>query len=156
ELGLGLGPLLDRREDVLEPRQPRRRLGVVGISLPLGPADQVTDRLPHRRLGDEIDVGVRVGLPALALEDPAGLAAARVVAGARRRVPERDALAILAIFSEWPMLETLLVAQLDAGEVKHAVLHGGEHLLAAAGAIALVERAHDAEGKMQPGAGVAD
>src|SRR5574337_179462 len=48
-----------------------------------------TDRAPHRRLGDEIDVGVRVGLPAFALENPARLTAARIVAGARRRLAER-------------------------------------------------------------------
>ena len=129
------------REDVLEPRQPRRRLGVVRIGLPFRLADQVADRLPHRRLGDEIDVGVGIGLPALALEDPAGLAAAGIVAGARHRLAERDALAILAVFGERPVLEALLVAQLDAGEVEHAVLHGAQHALAAAGAHALVERA---------------
>ena len=54
------------------------------------------------------------------------------------------------------MLEALLVAQLDAGEVEHAVLHGGEHPLAASGAQALIERADDAEREMQPGAGIAD
>src|SRR5712672_2129437 len=156
ELGLGHGPLLDRGEDVLEPRQARRRLGVVRIGLPFGLADEVADRLPDRRLGDEVDVGVGIGLPALAFEDPARLAAAGVVAGARHGVAERDALAILAVFRERPMREALLVAQLDARQVEHAVLHGGEHLLAAPGAQALVERAHDAEGEMQTGAGVAD
>ena len=54
------------------------------------------------------------------------------------------------------MGEPLLVAQLDAAEVEHAVLHRGQHALAAAGALALVERAHDAERQMQAGAGVAD
>ena len=54
------------------------------------------------------------------------------------------------------MREALLVAQLHAREVEHAVLHGGEHALAAAGAQALVERRHDAEREMQTGAGIAD
>src|SRR6185503_11108650 len=41
-------------------------------------------------------------------------------------------------------------------EIEHAILHGGEHLLPTAGAIALEERADDAERKMKPGAAVAD
>ena len=90
ELGLGHGPLLDAAEDLVEARQARRRLGVVGMRLPAGLADDVADRLPHRRLRDEIDVGVGIGLPALALEDAAGLAAAEVVAGARHGLAERE------------------------------------------------------------------
>ena len=54
------------------------------------------------------------------------------------------------------MLEALLVAQLHARQIEHAVLHGAEHLLAAAGADALIERADDAEREMQAGAGIAD
>ncbi len=123
ELGLGHGPLLDALEDRLEPRQAGRRRGVVGMGLPVRLADQVADLLPHRRLGDEVDVGVGIGLPALALQDDAGLAAAGVVAGARRGLAERDALAELGVFLERAVREALLVAQLDAAEVQHAVLH---------------------------------
>ena len=47
-------------------------------------------------------------------------------------------------------VEALLVAQLDAAQVEHAVLHRGQHLLAAAGRLALVERRDDAERQMQP------
>ena len=140
------------REDLLEPRQPRRRRGVVRIGLPFRLADQVADRAPHRRLGDEIDVGVGIGLPALALEDPARLAAAGIVAGARHRVAERNAFAVLAVFGQRAVREPLLVAQLDAREIEHAVLHGAEHLLAAAGAVALIERGDNAEREMQAGA----
>src|SRR6516165_5729530 len=156
ELGLGHGPLLDRIEDVAQPRQPRRRRGVVGIGLPFRLTDEVADRAPYRRLGDEIDVGVGIALPALAFEDPAGLAAAGVVAGARHRLAERDAFAVLAVFGQRSMRQTLLIAQLDAGEVEHAVLHGAEHALPASGAGALIERADDAERKVQTGAAVAD
>src|SRR5207302_3174907 len=123
ELGLGLGPFFDRIEDVPQARQPRRRRGVIRIGLPLGLADDIADLLPYRRLGDEIDVGVGVGLPALALEDAAGLAAAGIVAGARHRVAERNALAELAVFLQRAMGEALLVAQFYAREVEHAVLH---------------------------------
>src|SRR5690606_11704590 len=96
------------------------------------------------------------GLPALALENPAGLAAAGIVAGARRRVAEGDALAVLAVFGQRAVGEALLVAQLDAREIEHAVLHRGQHALAAAGEVALHQRADDAEGQMKAGAAVAD
>src|SRR5262249_33564297 len=72
------------------------------------------------------------------------------------RVAERNALAVLAVLGERTVLEALLVAQLDAREVEHAVLHGAQHLLATAGALALDQRAADAEREMQPGAAVAD
>ena len=52
--------------------------------------------------------------------------------------------------------EALLVAQLDAAEIEDAVLHGGEHLLAAPRRVALVERGDDADPEMQPGAAVTD
>src|ERR1700758_4497583 len=156
ELGLGHGPLLDRIEDVAQPRQPRRRRGVVGIGLPFRLADDVADRAPDRRLGDEIGVGVGIALPAFAFEDPAGLAAAGVVASTRHRLAERNAFAVLAVFGQRSVRQTLFVAQLDAGEVEHAVLHGAEHALSAAGVHALIERADDAERDVQPGAAIAD
>src|SRR5262249_25038454 len=134
ELGLGHGPGFYGGEDVLQPRQPRVRRGVVGIDLPVGIADQIADLAPDRRLRDEIGVGVGIILPALAPENPARLAATRIVAGARHRLAERDALAVLAVFGERPMREPLLVAQLHAREIEHAVLHGAQHLLAATGA----------------------
>src|SRR4029077_4176695 len=156
ELGPGHGPPLDALEDLLEPGQAGRRLGIVRMGLPGWLADQVADLLPHRRLGDEVDVGVGIGLPTLALQDDAGLAAAGVVAGTRRRLAERDALAELRVFRQRPVREALLVAQLHAAEVQHTVLHGRQHPLAAARALALVERAHDAQRQVQAGAGVAD
>src|SRR5207249_2320407 len=96
------------------------------------------------------------GLPALALEDAAGLAAAGIVAGARYRVAERNALAELAVFLQRAMGEALLVAQFYAREVEHAVLHRRSDLLATASRRALVKRGDDAQCQMQPGAAVAD
>src|SRR5205085_6787027 len=100
ELGLRHRPLLDAAEDLVEARQTRGRLGVVGMRLPAGLADHVADRLPYRRLGDEIDVGVGVLFPALALQDAPRLAATGIVAGARHGLAERDALAVLAVFRQ--------------------------------------------------------
>src|SRR3546814_6327374 len=98
-----------------------------------------------RRLGDEVDVGVGVGLPALALDDPARLAAAGVVTGARHGVAEGNALAVLAVFLQRAVLQALLVAQLHAAEVQHAVLHGRLDALAAARLLTMEQRGHDAE-----------
>jgi hypothetical protein len=71
-------------------------------------------------------------------------------------LPNGNAFAVLAVFGERAVLEALLVAQFHAREIEHAVLHGAQHLLAAAGAHALIERRHDAEREMQAGAGIAD
>src|ERR1700735_5044647 len=126
------------------------------MGLPAGLADHVADLLPDRGLGDEIDVSVGIGLPALAFQDAAGLAAAGIIAGARHRVAERNAFAELAVFLQRAMGEALLIAHLDAREVEYAVLHGGGDFLSLAGDGALIERGDDAERQMQPGAAVAD
>jgi hypothetical protein len=44
--------------------------------------------------------------------------------------------------------EPLLVAQLDAAQVQHAVLHCSEYLLSTTGAVALEERRDDSERQM--------
>ena len=135
---------------------PRRRRGVVGIGLPFRLADEVADLAPDRRLGDEVDVGIRVVLPALALEDAPGLPATGIVARTRDRIAERDALAVLAVFRERSMLEALLVAHLHAGEVQHAVLHRAGNTLALARHAAMIERRDDAKRQMQAGTRIAD
>jgi hypothetical protein len=53
-------------------------------------------------------------------------------------------------------LEALLVAQLDAAQIQHTVLHGGQHLLSSARRIPLVERGHDAEREVESCTAVAD
>src|SRR6185312_11399272 len=156
ELGLGQGPLLDPLEYLVELRQPRLRRGVFRIGLPGRLADHIADRLPNRGLSNEINVGVRVVLPAFALENAARLATAGVVARARCRAAERNAFAELAVFGERAGLQTLLVAQLDAAEIQHAVLHRGGDPLAAPSARALIKRGNDAEREMQARAAVAD
>src|SRR4029079_6412920 len=110
----------------------------------------------HRRLGDEIEVGVGIGLPALALDDAAGLAATGIVAGARHGIAERNAFAVLAVFLQGSVGEALLVAQFDAREVQDAVLHRRRHLLALAGNGSMRERGADPERERQPGAAVPD
>ena len=156
ELGLGHRPLLDAREDSVQLRQASRGSCVFGIGLPGRFANEVADFLPHRRLGDEIDVRVGVLLPALAFQDAAGLAAAGIVAGARHGRAEGNALAELAVFLQRSVREPLLVAQFHAREVQHAVLHRAGDPLPPAGLRTLIKRGHDAEREMQPGTGIAD
>ena len=76
------------------------RRGIVGIVFPFGLADDIADLFPHGGLRDEVDVGVGIGLPALALHDPARLTATGIVAGARCRIAERNALAELRVFRQ--------------------------------------------------------
>src|SRR5262245_18570437 len=156
ELGLGHGPPLDARENLVEALEARGWLGVVGVRLPAGLADDVADCLPDRGLGDEIDVGVGIGLPPLALEDAAWLPAAGVVTRARDRITKRDALAVLAVLRERSMLEALLVAHLHAGKVQNTFLHGAADALALAGGVAWIECRDNAERHMQAGTGIAD
>src|ERR1700722_7580187 len=156
EFGFGHGPAFDRGEDLHQARQARVRRRVVGIGDPLRLADDVADFLPHRRLGDEVEIRVRVGFPALALDDPAGLATARGVARARYRGAEL-ALGELRVFlHDLGAGQALLVAQLDATQVQYPVLHRRQHALAAAAGLALVQGADDAKRQVQAGAAVAD
>src|SRR5207237_2835480 len=123
---------------------------------PIFADDGFADVLPYRCLRDEIDIGIGVGLPSFALEDPARLPTARRVAGTRDRVAEL-AVRILRIFLHHAgAREALLIAQLHAAQIEHAVLHRGEHLLSFSGGVALIKRGNDAECEMQAGAAVAD
>ena len=156
ELGLGLRPLLDLAEDLHQMRQPRLRRGVPRIGQPFLVADHFADGFPDRRLGDEVDVRVGVGLPALALENPSGLPAARGIARARDGIAERAVGILRVLFQDLRPREPLLIAQLHAAQIEHAVLHRREHALTAAGRVALVQGRHDAQRQMQSGSAVAD
>src|SRR5262249_40947989 len=124
--------------------------------LPFRLADQVTNPLPHRRLSDKIAVGVGIHFPALAFEDPTGLAATGVVARARDRLAERNVFGVLAVLGQRSMFEALLVAQFHAREIEHTILHGAQHLLPAPGARTLVKRGADTERDVNTHAGIAD
>ncbi len=95
-------------------------------------------------------------LPALALQDAPGLAAARVIAGAGHAFAELDTLAILAVFVQRTVRQPLLVPQLDAAQIENAILHCCRDFLAAPCLGALEKRRDDAEAKMQTCAGIAD
>src|SRR5258708_5065791 len=109
------------------------------MGLPAGLADDIANLLPHRRLGDEVDVGVGIGLPALALQNPARLAAAGIITRARHRFAEWNALTILAVFFQRAAGEALLIAQFYPRKIEHALLHRGRDLLPRAGHVALIQ-----------------
>jgi hypothetical protein len=58
--------------------------------------------------------------------------------------------AVLAVFFSGTVREALLVAQLDAAEVEHAVLHRAAPSGRGRCGVALIERGDDAEREMQP------
>ena len=156
ELGLGLRPFLDLVEDFRQMRQPRLRRRVPRIGQPFLAADHLADGFPDRRLGDEVDVGVGIGFPALALENPSRLPAAGGVARARDGIAERAVGILRVLLHDVRPREPLLIAQLHAAEIEHAVLHRGEHALTAARRVALVQGGDDAQRQMQSGSAVAD
>src|SRR5262249_35550875 len=148
--------LFDRAENVSEPGKPCRRLGVVRIGLPFRLADQVTNRLPHRRLSDKIAVGVGIRFPALAFEDPTGLAAAGVVARARDRLAERNVFGVLGGLGQGSQVGGAAVGPFQAREIEPPNPHCRKALLAAPGARTLVKRGADAERDVNTRAGIAD
>src|SRR3977135_1822074 len=97
-----------------------------------------------------MSVGIR--LPPLALDDGARLSATRSVGRARHGIAELS-VGILRIFlHDASALETLLVAQLDATQVQHTVLHRREHFLPLARGVALVQRRNYSKREVQAGA----
>ena len=156
ELGLRLRPCLDPVEDFRQMRQPRLRRRVPRIGQPFLAAYHFADGVPDRRLGDEVDVRVGVGLPALALENPSGLPAARGVPRPRGGIAERAVGVLRVLLEDMRPCEPLLIAQLHAAQVEHAILHRGEYALTAARGVALVQGRHDPQRKMQSGSAVAD
>src|SRR4051794_36211806 len=152
-LGLREGPLLDQREDLVQARQARLGGGVVLVLDQLGVPDLVHQRLPDLRLDDDVQPRVLAVVGhRLAAHGPAGLAAAGGVARARDEVEEL----LVRVLVERPVLEALLVAELDAAEVQDAAAHGDLDALAAPGVRALVERGADRPEQVDRVAGVAD
>src|SRR6185437_12800336 len=87
-LGLVREPLLDLGEDLEDLVGAGTGRAVARVLCPLRAADGLRCALPVLLLQGEVDVGVGVGLPALALHHPARLAAAAGVAAARHRLAE--------------------------------------------------------------------
>src|SRR5262249_43380151 len=106
-------------------------------------------------LGDDIDVGIRIGLPALASNNPAGMASTRSVAGTRHGRTEFT-VGILRIFFQRAMRESLLITKFHAAEIQDAVLHRAAYALATAGFFALKQGGEDAGNQMDTRAGIAN
>src|SRR5256885_15666832 len=88
---------------------------------------------PILLLDREVDVGIRVGLPTLAFQDPTGLTAAAGVTAARHRIAEWGVGVLRIFFEVSHVLKTLLIAQFHAAQIEHGVLHRYSDLLSFAG-----------------------
>src|SRR5258708_11501847 len=97
ELGFVGEPFLDVCKDIEDVRLSGEGSGVCRIFRPFRLTDRLAGALPVLFLDREIDVGVRVSFPALALEYPARLPAAAGVAAARYRIAKRS-VRILRVF----------------------------------------------------------
>ena len=97
EFGFGHRPLFDTLKNLIQLVETFRRRGITFLGFPVGLADDVTDIFPDGRLGNEIGVGVWIGIPALAFENPARLSAAGVVPCTRGGFTEGNPLTELRI-----------------------------------------------------------
>ncbi len=125
-------PGFDGREDVEDVRLTGLCRGVVRIADPLRLAQRAADRLPGVTLNREVDVSVRVGFPALALEHPTRLTATAGVTATRHDIAELAVRILRILFEVADTVQTLLVAQLHAAQVDDRILHRDSDLLATA------------------------
>src|SRR6185295_2614925 len=115
--------LLDLAKDVEDLVCAGARGAVSRVLDPLRPADGLSRALPVLLLDGEVDVRVRVCLPALALDHPAGLATAAGVAAPRNGLAELTIGPLRVLLQVADRFQALLVAQLDPAQVEHGVLH---------------------------------
>src|SRR6266478_915224 len=156
ELGLVGQPLLDLCKDIEDVGLAGAGSGVYRIFRPFRLPDRLAGLRPVLFLDREIDVGVRVGVPALALEYPARLPAAAGVAAAGDRIAKLP-IWILRVFLEVAnMLQAFLVPQLDAAQIQHRILHRHRHFLASAGLPTADQCGQDADREMHAGVAVAE
>ena len=106
-------------------------------------------------LNGEVNVGVRVGFPTLALQNPAGLTATASVTATRHHVRKRLVRVLWILFQVAEFFQTQLVAHFDAAQVEHGVLHGYSHFLTFAGLLATDVSCQDANRQVHAGVAVA-
>ncbi len=134
----------------------RARGRVLRVLRPFRLTDCLTGAHPVLLLDREVDVGVRVRLPTLALEYPAGLSTAAGVAAAWDRIAKRPIWILRVFFQVAHAIQALLVAQLDAAQVQHRILHRHGHLLTLAGLLTGDQCGQQADGQMHAGIAVAE
>src|SRR6185295_13168991 len=120
------------------------------------PADGLSRALPVLLLDGEVDVRVRVCLPALALDHPAGLATAAGVAAPRNGLAELTIGPLRVLLQVADRFQALLVAQLDPAQVEHGVLHRCRHLLALTGLVTLNQGRQDSDQQVHAGVAVTE
>src|SRR6266478_5469086 len=126
------------------------------ILRPFWLADRLAGRLPVLLLDCEVIVGVRVGFPALALEDPAGLSAAACVSAARDSIGELPVRILRVFFEVANTVHAFLIPQLDAAQIQHCVLHRHGHFLALAGLRTADQSGQDADRQVHARVAVAE
>ena len=107
------------------------------IGQQIGLSDDADKGFPHLRLAEDINVVVRSA--GRTRERRARHGASQLVARTRRWVPE-----------------ALVVAQRNADQIDHRVLHRHLHMLAFARGVPLLQRGQNTDRHVHPGAGVAD
>src|SRR4051812_10674079 len=155
-LAVVLGELVDQRPHQVLVLAPVGDLGEARIGGHVGHADLRSDALgevfPHRLLHN--DVQPVIGAVRLAVHGIAELPAARVVSGARHLA--HPLVCRNRILGQIAPRKALVVAELHAAKVHHAIHHRHLDVLALAGLLCLAQRREQADGEMQPGARVAD
>src|SRR6202022_1402634 len=119
-------------------------------------ADRAANRRPGVTLDREVDVGVRIRFPALAFQHPAWLAAAAGLAPARNEIAEFAVRVLRVFLEETEPVQALLIAQLHAAQVEHAVLHRYRDLLPLARLVTADQRRQDADGQVHAGIAVTE
>ncbi len=153
ELRLGHRPLLDQGKALIELRQARLRRRPFRVGDELFASDHLHQRLPPLRLDDHVDV--IVGTTGRALDRPTRLPAPRRVARTWHLLAE-GCIRVLRILLQRTVRKPLLVAQLDAAQVQHTVLHGTGHALAAPRLLSVKQGSDDAQCQMQASARITD
>src|SRR5262245_24652931 len=119
-------------------------------------ADNLGQRRKSLCLDDHVFIGIRIGFPTLASNDPARMSSSGSIACPRYSRAE-FAIGILRIFLEDAGTgDPLLVPKLHATEVQHGILHRDGDALALAAPFAMKQGGEDSSYQMNTRAGIAD
>src|SRR5689334_9418276 len=93
-------------------------------------SDDFRQRRKSLHLGDDINISIRIRLPAFAADDPARMSSTGSIAGTRNGHAEFS-VGILGIFFQHSSTsESLLITQFDSAQVENRILHCNGHTLA--------------------------
>src|ERR1700730_13479317 len=152
----GHRPLFNFSEHKVQLWKPRFGCIEFRVFQPFRMADNLGQRRKSLCLSYHIFIGVRIGFPTLASDDPTRMTSSGSIARPRNGRAEL-AVRILRIFLEHAGTgEPLLVSKLHATEVQHGILHRDAHALSLAALFAMKQGGKDSRYEMNAGAGIAD